>query len=213
MKTILRKNLPVLLALATLIVAGCKDIVSVYPFCTEKDLVVAPAFEGVWLAAETTNGVAGIEVKQASGGNYTLSPYPAGGTNSSPGETNVLEMRLFKLDDGLYLDFVSESENCECIAIPPHCLFKVTELGSALELRSLDYDWLRPFLKEHPEALRHLLKNPSDKDSDIILTADTRELQQFLMKYAHVAEAFGTNGMLRWTRLAAGQKAQPLNKP
>jgi hypothetical protein len=213
MKTILRKNLLPVLALAALIVSGCKDIVSVYPFYTEKDLVFEPALVGVWIEEGKTNGVEGMEFTKASGRKYMLAGYPAEGTNSCSCETNVFEVCLFRLKAGLFMDWDMTPEKSQCTSIPQHHLFKVTELGSALEMKGLNYDWLRPFLKQHPKALRHILKNHSDKDSDIILTADTRELQQFLIKYSNVAEVFGTNDALRWTRLAAGQKAQPLNKP
>jgi hypothetical protein len=54
-----------------------------------------------------------------------------------------------------------------------------------LKFATSDYDWLEKFLKENPKALAHHVES-----GRIILTADTRDLQKFVLKHLGTNELF-----------------------
>jgi hypothetical protein len=63
-----------------------------------------------------------------------------------------------------------------------------------LHLAVLDYGWLGKLLEAHPATLRHVIvpEKPLDTNSGktFYLTADTRELQKFLLKNLNNTNAF-----------------------
>jgi hypothetical protein len=52
-------------------------------------------------------------------------------------------------------------------------------------MSELSYDWLGQLLATNPAALRHLVIKTGDKPEDrrIVLTADTPELQRFVIRH------------------------------
>lgn len=189
---------------ALLIVAGCQDYVSIYPFYTEKDLVFEPALVGFWTEAGETNLDVKAEFKRAGDKKYSLTIHSVNATNATPTtETNAAEVCLFKLKGQCYMDWDTPAGEKDGPEIPRHKVWKVSRLDSTLEMAGLEYDWLREFLKQNPAALRHYLKTPASTNCDIILTADTRELQRFLGKHAGTPGAFSTN-VLRLVRQERG---------
>jgi hypothetical protein len=77
---------------------------------------------------------------------------------------------------------------------PPHYLLKVAQIKPTLQTAPLDYDWLSKLLEKNPEAVRHILvrDNPTDTsntNSRVVLTADTTELQKFVL--GHLQDGFG----------------------
>ncbi|MEI8078576.1 MAG: hypothetical protein WCH61_02970 [bacterium] len=47
-------------------------------------------------------------------------------------------------------------------------------------------NWIKPYLQEHPDAIKH-----ETGDEGILLTAQPRELQAFLIKHDKTPEAWG----------------------
>jgi hypothetical protein len=61
-------------------------------------------------------------------------------------------------------------------------------------MAGLDYDWLQKLLEKYPHAVRHeKIDFGSDNGTDfhfqLVLTAETKELQKFILK--NVDKAFG----------------------
>ena len=69
-------------------------------------------------------------------------------------------------------------------------------------MQVLDYDWLTKLIEKHPKAIRHIVvpkKLGEDGGGDLVLTADTAELQKFILKHEKTAGAFGDGiVMQRW---------------
>ena len=67
---------------------------------------------------------------------------------------------------------------------------------------ALDYDWLKKLVEKNPKAIRHIVAPPKlgeDGDGLLVLTADTAELQEFILKHEKTAGAFGDGiVMQRW---------------
>ena len=64
---------------------------------------------------------------------------------------------------------------------------KVTVAGESLGVTMLDQDWLKESLKREERPLAHQ-KLP---DGDLLLTAPTKELQEFILKGCADPAAFG----------------------
>ncbi len=152
--------------------AGCV-VTSVYPFYTAKDLVEFPELVGDWKSTDTTEK----EVWTFSAtekARYILS------INNESKEQH--DTHVFKLGAQRFLDFVPhKSEEI----IPPHYIAKLDLTNQVLSVVTMDYEWLAKLLEKDPKAVRHV-KVPANADEfRVVLTADTAELQAFLLK--HVA--------------------------
>ena len=84
-------------------------------------------------------------------------------------------------------------------SIPAHYLFKVTHLGATLEWSMFDYEWLTKLIEKNPKAIRHTVvpnKLGESGDGLVVLTADTAELQKFILKHDKTEAAFGKAAVL-----------------
>jgi hypothetical protein len=59
-------------------------------------------------------------------------------------------------------------------------------------MAAMDYDWLAKLLEKDPAAVRHHLVSTDDeaKNAQIVLTADTPELQKFVLRHLNTQEAW-----------------------
>ncbi|MDZ7363800.1 MAG: hypothetical protein ONB46_24255 [candidate division KSB1 bacterium] len=71
----------------------------------------------------------------------------------------------------------------------------VSQIEPALQLSSLEMDWLKKFIEKNPKVIRHEKIN-----GDILLTASTPELQKFLLAHVKTEGAFGSaSNLIRQT--------------
>ncbi len=180
------------LALMTMLV-GCV-VTSVYPFYTAKDVVFDPALIGTWAEAGSTNAANDHwRFEKAHGQAYKL-------TVQDNEKRTEYDAHLFKLKGGLFLDFCPRERPDN--ALPVHYLLKVTRVAPALEMNLLDYEWLKTLLEKNKKAIRHIVvpkKLGEAGDGDLFLTADTAELQKFVLMHEKTEGAFGRSEvMLRW---------------
>lgn len=63
--------------------------------------------------------------------------------------------------------------------VPAHTFVKVEEISDQLRIRFMAPDKLKKMLDEKPELLKHEIV-----DGSILLTASTKDLQQFVQKYS-----------------------------
>jgi hypothetical protein len=77
----------------------------------------------------------------------------------------------------------------------------VDQLQPALEMRLLNFDWLTKLLERQPKAIRHTIiekaGGQSDSDKTFVLTADTAELQKFILKHIETKEAWSDVMMMK----------------
>jgi hypothetical protein len=182
------------LALMTLL-AGCV-VTSVYPFYTPKDLVFEPALVGAWAQADSTNAAnEHWKFEKAEAQAYKL-------TVQDKDERTEYDTYLFKLQGKLFLDLCPRERPDN--SLPLHYLLQVGRLEPALEMNMLDYDWLKKLIEADPKAIRHLVvpkKLGETGEGDLVLTADTAELQAFILKHMATEGAFGKAMVMnRWTR-------------
>jgi hypothetical protein len=110
---------------------------------------------------------------------------------------------LFRLKNDYFLDLIPAECNyatnqVDLISVsmfPGHLLMRVSRLEPELSLSLFNVDWLDKFLKKNPKAIAHRIQG-----KQILLTADTGELQRFVMKHLGEGELFEKSGeMIRRT--------------
>jgi hypothetical protein len=191
------RKVHVLLALgvATLAIflGGCV-VQSVYPFFTAKDVVFDAALLGTW----SENGAADDKESwtiQKLGDKAYRSIF----LKTTIAESNRFETHLFQLKEQRFLDLCA-TERLEG-HLPLHYVFKVEQIQPTLKVSVISDDWLKKLLEKNPQAVRHL-RVPKQPDAtnryDVILTGDTKELQELLLKYSNDTNAFGEP--IEWKR-------------
>jgi hypothetical protein len=164
--------------------AGCV-VTSIYPYYTDKDLVFDPAMLGNWVDASKTNETSEyLRFEQVGEKGYRATFF---GTD----ETNSIDVFLFRLKQQLFVDSFPTNRSLDYV--PVHQVSKVTQIGPMVETANLNYDWLAKLLEKNPEAIRHMVlrEKPGDAEGGrIILTADTKELQRFILKYVSNTNAW-----------------------
>ena len=184
--------------LALLLVTGC-IVTSVNPLYTGKDLMFDPALVGAWSEGEGKDTWA---FEKAGEKKYKLLH------TDEKGRTGTFEAHLLKLGKYQFLDLhlvdpgekeewqINELAALAMIMRPGHLFFKVSQIQPTLQLSALHEDWLKKLLEKDPKAIQHeRIQFGSDNTNDCryVLTAETKALQEFVLKYADSAEAFGDN--------------------
>lgn len=189
------KTLKLMLAAAILSLVGGCIVLSVYPFYTPKDLVFDAGLTGRWNNASKTNEF--WQLTDVGGKFYML-------TTADEHDTNCFEAHLFQLKEYRFLDLLTT--NRDEFEMPLHLISRVTHDGTNLVLQFMDYGWLTSFLETNPAALRHIIVPEKADDTNngnmLFLTADTRELQKFLLKHAEDTNAFDANSSVNLKRVA-----------
>jgi hypothetical protein len=172
----MKMKLRLSVAAAAALLGGCV-VTSIYPFYTEKDLVYDPALLGKWSdAAETNASAEYVSIERSGDKGYRITVFAS--------ETNTIEAHLFRLRQQLFLDTFPTNRSLDFV--PVHQLSKILSTAPELKNANLNYDWLAKLLEKNPGEIRHMVlaeKSGEQTDKRIVLTADTAELQQFLLKY------------------------------
>lgn len=198
--------------LALVLVTGC-IVTSVNPLYTEKDLVFDPALVGAWAEADGKNTWA---FEKAGEKKYKLLH------TDENGRTGEFEAHLLKLGKYQFLDLhlvdpgekeewqINELAAVAMIMRPGHLFLKVSQVQPTLQLSALHEDWLNKLLEKNPKAIRHeriQFGSDNSKDSRNVLTAETKDLQKFVLKYADSEEAFGDKpGELKRKEASSAEK-------
>jgi hypothetical protein len=182
-----KRNLIALGAVAILL-AAC--IPSVNPFYEAKDVVVDSHLVGEWQEKGKTNDMEVWKFEQSTNNGYQL-------TVMEDGKTGTFSAHLFKLKQEQFLDLIPidcnyATNQADLVAVsmfPGHLLLRVAQIEPELKLAVSDFDWLEKYLEKNPKALGHHME--SDR---IVLTADTADLQKFVMKHLGTNELFKEYG-------------------
>ena len=170
-------------------------IPSVNPFYTDKDVVFETRLLGAWQEKDKTDEPQVWKFEEGKNKAYKLT------VTEKEGKRGEFEAHLFKLKQQYFLDIVATeigtniADLVTASLIPGHLLLRVPKIEPELKLAAFDFDWLDKYLKEHPKSLSH------HRESDrIFLTAETADLQSFVLKHLGESELFGKPGeMVRKT--------------
>ena len=178
-----------IILLCAVVVAGC--VPSWNPFYTEKDLVFDLALVGTWSPSNAKEGSKETwTFTKESDTRYRLQQ------TDEEGRTADFDARLVKLKERRFLDLYLtrvEGDDVKLNAwasfslVPAHLLLKVEQIQPALKIAAMNPDWMQKFLKQHPDAIAHRVV----MEDNIVLTANTSELQKFVLAHADDADFFG----------------------
>ena len=183
-------NLAVIAA-GGLLLAGCV-VTSVYSWYTANDIMFDPALVGTWRGTEP-------DMKPGDFWQFEKLEDRAYKLTVAEGEKRKeYDTHLFKLGGHLFLDCLPRERPED--SLPAHYLLRVGSIAPVLKITALDYDWLKQLLEKNPKAVRHLIvpkKLGESGDGDLVLTAETAELQKFILKHVNNTNAFGKPAQLK----------------
>jgi len=168
----MRKIIFSVVTLMTLVVAGCGPALSLRPLCTDEEVIFNPALVGRW-KCRSDDWI----FRQMEDNLYNLTII------FSINDSLILEGRLLKLGNFTFMDVTSRIPDVENLfAIPVHAFLRLSLESDSLGIAYLDDS----FLDENSELIKHEVVD----EHGIILTASTKELQDFVLKYAEDEKAF-----------------------
>jgi len=178
-----KRNLIAVMAAAVLL-AAC--IPSVNPFYQDKDVVFDSRLIGEWVDNSDTNNPEIWVFQQSTNKGFDL-------ICTEEGNLGKFSAHLFELKDERFLDL--SPTKCEYASnqaplvgfsmFPGHLLMRVQLSEPELNIAHFDYQWLAQYLTTNSAAIAH-----HSEDDNIVLTANTSDLQNFLLKHLGTNELF-----------------------
>lgn len=181
----IKKSLFYLLAA---LLGGCVPVMSLHPlYTTKEEVVFEKKLLGTWVddpnKPETTWEFNRIEEPNNA---YNLV------FTDNEGKKGSFVVHLVKLQNRLFLDVFPSEFPWEVddpntakwfynsfFLIPVHTFLKIDAIEPKLQMRLTNEDRMEELLKENPNAVKHMII-----EDRIFLTASTKELQSFVIKYA-----------------------------
>lgn len=170
----------------TLLISGCV-VTSLHPLFTEKDVIFDPALIGTWVEE---NEKETWTFQKA--GDYTYDLFYEGEGESAKFEAYLVRLRKFEFLDIYPREPEIKNDFYKLHLIPAHTFSRIWKDGDVLRIAMLDPDWLKGLIAQKKVKIAH-----ERLDDRIILTASTKELQNFLLKYAENVNAFPDPAELR----------------
>ncbi len=195
---------------------GCVPVMSLHPLYTEKDVVFEKNLLGVWVDQQDSQ-----TQKETLD-----SPDPNSPKNTwefqhpdekkkeyklifadEEGKKGSFATHLVKLGSRLFLDVypanfpggdIEDPNKKDWLPynafffVPAHTFIKIDSIGPELKMRLTDDEEMETLLKEDPNAV----KFETLEDDKIVLTASTKELQAFVLKYADDERLFSKETVL-----------------
>jgi len=182
----MKRTLLLTAGLALVLLTGCITL-SVYPYYTTKDLTFDPALVGIWSEPDKTDADSETwTFEKLNEQAYRL-------TVKDKDEKTEFDARLFKLKGFTFLDCLPCKHND--YSAPCHVLLRLNQIQPQLEMHLLDFEWLSNLIEKQPKAIRHTMvveaNAKGDNAKSFVLTADTSELQKFVLKHLKTEEAWG----------------------
>lgn len=186
------------------VLGGCVPVMSLHPFFTEQDIVFEEKLIGKWV--EDSNNPNGTwefsrldSAAKSDEKAYQLI------LSDKEGKKGLFAVHLVKLEGKLFLDIFPakmpwETEDPNKIQwifntiflLPVHTVARVESIEPVLKIRITDDEKMKEFLKEEPNAVGHDMIENSP-----FLTASTKELQKFFLKYIDNEKVFSNEIKLK----------------
>lgn len=173
--------------LVTVVLGGCVPVASLHCLYTDKDIIFEKKLLGTWVQ-EPNDPKTIWEFTRIDEPNNAYKLI----FTDEEGKKGSFVAHLVKLQDKLFLDaYPSELPwemedpnqvdwpyNC-FFMLPAHTFIKVDSIEPQLKLRVTIEDKMEELLEENPNAIGHTFI-----EDRLVLTASTKELQAFILKYA-----------------------------
>lgn len=171
--------------LLAVLLGGCVPVMSLHPLFTKEDLVFEEKLLGTWADDPNSPDVT-WEFKRIAEPEKAYKLI----FSDKEGKKGLFIAHLVKLKDKLFLDACpapweqQDPNKIEWVyntlfLIPAHTFIKVNSIEPQLKMQITDDEKMKELLKADPNAVKHEFL-----DDKPFLTASTRELQAFVLKYA-----------------------------
>jgi hypothetical protein len=194
------------------LLGGCIPVMSLHPLYTEETTVFEEKLLGNWIQDNNeTTWEFSCPDKPAK--TYKLILF------DDENKKGSFDAHLTKLQNKLYLDVYpgappwDEEDPNKLIwqyntlfLMPVHTFIKIDSIEPQLKMRLTDDDEMKKLLKENPNAVKH----ESVKDG-FVLTASTKELQAFVIKYADDSRLFTDETVLRRKQTRASNEPNDIS--
>lgn len=161
------------------IVAGC--VPSWHPLYTDQDIIFDSQLIGTWTK---DNGDEVWKFEKDGENKYKL-------THSDNEGKSTFEAHLVQLKDRRFLDlYIRDAEEsklsgvAKATLVPAHLFLRVDQIASSLKMAAVNPDWVAN--EANLKGVAHL----KEKDR-IMFTAETKDLQAFVLKHAEGETLFG----------------------
>jgi hypothetical protein len=169
------------------LLGGCVPVLSLHPLYTDNDVVPENKLLGVWVddpnSPKTTWEFKSIDEPKNA---YKLI------FSDEEGKKGSFVARVVKLKSRLFLDVYPSDLPSEAndpnkmdwpynsfFLIPAHTFLRIDSIEPQLKMWLMLQSKLKDLLKEEPDVVKH-----TSVGDRLILTASTKELQAFILKYA-----------------------------
>ena len=175
------------------LMGGCVPVMSLRPLCTKENVVFDKKLLGTWM--DDTNDPKMIwHFKSIDEPNDAYELIFTG----EDGLKGSFAAHLVKLQDRLFLDVYPNKLPCHpedpnemewalnsFFVIPTHAFVKIDSVEPTLKIRLMLETLLKDLLEKNPDIISH-----AAVEDRLILTASTKELQAFVLKYADSDKVF-----------------------
>ena len=178
----------ILFYLLAVVLGGCIPVASVHCLYTKETAVFEEKLLGTWVQEPNKPKTIWEFTRDDKEPNNVYKLI----FTDEEGKKGLFVVVMVKLQDKLFLDAYPSEVPWEMedpnqmkwpydsfFLIPAHTFIKVDAIEPQLKLRVTMDDKLDELLKEYPNAIEHILI-----DDRIVLTAKTKVLQEFVLKYA-----------------------------
>lgn len=189
----MRTRIIFILILISTILSSCL-VKSLHPFYKERDVVFNESLIGTWIDQDSSIW----EFEQHKVAVKFMSPekpvdyYHVKLVDEEDGNS-YFEVRLFRLNSRFYLDFLPLTEEnigdnmASFHFIPSHSIARIEFFGkNNVAFFWYDQDWLKSLFEERRVKISH----EQIGEEDWVLTAETDELQKFIIKYGEEPDMF-----------------------
>jgi len=177
--------------LAAVLLGGCVPVISFHSLYTEKDVLFEEKLLGTW--SQDSNETTWEFTRAAEPNNaYKLI------FSDEEGKKGSFIAHLVKLQNRLFLDVYPSELPWEpndpdkmdwpynsLFLIPAHTFLKIDSIEPRLKMRMTLESKMEELLKDNPGAVKHDFVG-----NRLVLTASTKELQAFILKYADDERVF-----------------------
>ncbi len=172
--------------LVCVVLAGC--VTTLNQIYTDKDLTFDKSILGDWQDADTPET---YSLSQSGENEYHLL------YTNEEGIPAEFTLHLVRIDSLLFFDVFPDepdlggNEFYEIHFLPVHSFVRVVQTDPEFLLATINSDWLDDYVQEHPGQIAG-----QDTEGELVLTAQTEDLQRFLIKMASTEGAFNEPGEL-----------------
>jgi len=195
----MKAKIIVLFSSMLVLLTGCL-VVSIHPFYTDEDVIYKPELTGKWIDHDSGTWIitqhmefGGIFKPDRPGNSYEIKFTDNKGTSE-------FIAHLFQLGKEMYLDFYpgnrekgNDLENFHFV--PSHSLARIEFKNGQIIIGWYNQEWLIGLFNKNKIRIAHE-RTPYDIDDknqdhyEVVLTASTKDLQKFILKYGNDPNAF-----------------------